>query len=102
MVILIQGAAGAGKSLLAKWLGKAHAEETVTVLEHSEVPNARRALAKAKRDNKLVICTGDWPDNVVKADMEIWVRRGTEAAALRCNNRRGKEENSASNARLDE
>lgn len=102
MVILIQGAAAAGKSLLARWLGKAHAGKRVVVLELDTLANVRRTLAAAKRENEIIVCVCDWPLDVAKADMEITVRRGTGVEARQCNNRPRGKVSPLSNARRDE
>ena len=88
MIIHITGPGHCGKTLLARWIERANALRTVTVLEYSECArrgelHALRALAATKITHEMVICVGDWPSKKLRPELEIRVARGIGAGAGR-------------------
>jgi len=87
-VIKITGGAGAGKTLLARWIEKGLKPASMAVLEYDTRSRGQaiQAFAQACGKFDLILLIGDWPQEI-GADLVITVARGTWRVGDRYNNR---------------
>lgn len=79
-IIHIAGPAESGKTLLARWIDRAHSSTARAILEWGGklTPESLKAIEQARgSDYDVVIFVGDWPAERVGADMVINVQRGS-------------------------
>lgn len=89
-VIHITGPAESGKTLLARWIDRAHSSTARAILEWGGklTPESLKAIEQARgSDYDIVVFVGDWPAERIGADMVITVQRGSGQEGSRYNNR---------------
>lgn len=89
-VIHITGPAGAGKTLLARCIDRAHPTTARAILEWGGklTPADIKAIDAAKSEAfDLAVFVGDWPAERLEADMVINVRRETSPEGRRYSSR---------------
>ncbi len=88
-VIHITGEAGAGKTMLARYIERAYAPQLVAVLEWNGffTSESMRKFNDACEQFALVVCVGDWPERMIVPQSIINVRRGISPEGRRYNSR---------------